>query len=88
MTGTLDYAGQRVATGTMAYKYKKISEQDAIRSLTKTSVNLKMIPDVNFQCKVAQLVKYNLIDVNLKVCLCHLSHVCSLVLLTVDTVCI
>lgn len=66
VVGTLDYAGQRVATGTMAYKYKRIVDQVAIDSLTKTSVNLKMIPDVNFNCKIAQLVQYNLRDVVLK----------------------
>lgn len=66
VTGTLDYAGQRVATGTMAYKFKKIPDEEAIRSLTKKCVNLKMIPDVNHQCKVAQLVQYSLTDVKLK----------------------
>jgi acetoacetate decarboxylase len=50
----------------MAYKYKKMNEQDVLQSLTKTNILLKIIPDVDYKTKIAQLVKYNLCDVNLK----------------------
>lgn len=50
----------------MAYKFKKIQREEAITSLMKTSVNLKIIPDVDFTLKLAKLIKYNLCDIHLK----------------------
>ena len=47
--GKLKYMSQEVAVGTMAYKYQKIPKEQAIKSLVKTSVNLKVIPDVDFK---------------------------------------
>jgi acetoacetate decarboxylase len=64
--GKLDYMGTEVANGTMAYKYKAIPRQEAIKSLSKPAVNLKLIPDVDFKLKIAQLVKYQLIVENFK----------------------
>uniref|UniRef100_A0A6B2L431 Acetoacetate decarboxylase n=1 Tax=Arcella intermedia TaxID=1963864 RepID=A0A6B2L431_9EUKA len=59
--GKLEYNGQTAAWGTMTYKHHEIPEADAIRSLTSTSVNLKIIPDVDLKPKICQLVGYNLI---------------------------
>ena len=58
LTGTLDYATQRAATGTMVYKH------DAFRAdlskerelLARTQVTLKMIPDIDGTPAIAQLV--------------------------------
>lgn len=58
--GKLKYENLEVATGTMAYKYKPIPREQAIKSLSKPAVNLKIIPDVDFKPKIAQLVKYQL----------------------------
>eukprot|EP01100_Stratorugosa_tubuloviscum_P007259 TRINITY_DN303_c0_g5_i1.p1 TRINITY_DN303_c0_g5~~TRINITY_DN303_c0_g5_i1.p1 ORF type:complete len:531 (-),score=225.77 TRINITY_DN303_c0_g5_i1:92-1684(-) len=63
--GTLHYAGQQVAQGTMAYKYKVINEELALKSLSKTQVNLKLIPDVDWTPKIAQLIAYNLTNIKL-----------------------
>jgi len=76
LTGTLDYAGQRVATGTMAYKHENMIcnpfEQEACdptalqKKLSKTQINLKLIPDVDGALAIAQLVAYNLTDIQVK----------------------
>jgi len=70
LTGTLSYAGQSVAMGTMAYKWQEApggSEAQA-KSMTKTSCNLKIIPDVDGSPKICQLVAYNLEDITVKGC--------------------
>jgi len=67
LTGTLDYATQRAATGTMVYKH------DAFRAdlskerelLSRTQVTLKMIPDIDGTPAIAQLVGINFADVKL-----------------------
>jgi acetoacetate decarboxylase len=76
VTGTLDYAGQRVAMGTMGYKHEnlvcanndlQVCDTQAITSkLAKTQVNLKLIPHVDGSLAIAQLVAYNLRDIRIK----------------------
>lgn len=66
IVGKLVYSGQTSALGTMSYKYKEINPDYAIASLTNPSCNLKLIPDVNFEPKIAQLIGYKLKDVKLK----------------------
>lgn len=52
---------------TMNYKYKKINKDDAIKALGKKQVNLKIIPDVNWSPKIAQVPKINIkIQINIK----------------------
>ena len=68
LTGTLTYAGQQVAMGSMAYKWENLSRDPAktLASMHKTQVNLKLIPDVDGKPKIAQLVAYNLTEVAVK----------------------
>ncbi len=82
LTGVLDYAGERVATGTMAYKHNDLicranhakpdqcpvcQSMNAFKhKLEKTQVNLKLIPDVDGTLAIAQLVAYNLTDITIK----------------------
>jgi len=68
LTGTLDYAGQRVATGTMAYKYENLSRHPAktAASIRKLQVLLKLIPDVDGSPKIAQLVGLHITEVTVK----------------------
>lgn len=68
LTGTLDYAGQRVALGTMTYKHETLVKKGDKRAsaLAKTQVNLKLIPDVDGSPKIAQLVAYELTDITVK----------------------
>lgn len=76
LTGTLEYAGVQVAVGTMNYKHTNLiydlSTAQAVPSdailakLTKTQVNFKLIPDVDGSPAIAQLVGYNMTDIQLK----------------------
>ena len=65
LTGTLEYAGQLVAMGTMGYKHESMAGNgDLTRAtLSKTQVNLKMIPGVDGRLEVCQLVAINLTDI-------------------------
>jgi acetoacetate decarboxylase len=68
LTATLDYAGQRVATATMAYKYENLSRHPAktAASIRKLQVLLKLIPDVDGKPKIAQLVGLHITEVTVK----------------------
>jgi acetoacetate decarboxylase len=72
LTAKVKYAGEVVAVGTMAYKIKDMiehdpkHEQEIIHKMSKTQVNLKLIPScdgVNWD--VAQLVGYNLTELEI-----------------------
>lgn len=76
LTGKLEYAQQLVALGTMGYKHENLiknematieeNAQEMIKTITKTQVNLKLIPGVDGNLEIAQLVAYNMCDVKLK----------------------
>ena len=78
LTGTLYYAGESVAMGTMRYKQEQITYDlkgetvctSCVDTLTKkmgkTQVNLKLIPDVDGTPAIAQLVSYNMTDIDIK----------------------
>lgn len=65
LTGTLHYAGQLVALGTMAYKYESHANDhgETGKTLGRLGVNLRLIPDVDGRPKVAELVGYNMTDI-------------------------
>jgi acetoacetate decarboxylase len=75
LTGTLVYAGITVAVGTMGYKHqhllydvegrKACSSASIIEKMSRTQVNLKLIPDVDGSLAIAQLVAYNLTDIQI-----------------------
>jgi acetoacetate decarboxylase len=68
LTGTLAYGGERVAMGTMTYKYEDRMAPDPSKRgahLRKTSVNLKIIPCVTGGTRIAELVSYNLTDIHM-----------------------
>src|SRR5215467_14454494 len=48
-TGTLEYAGQLVAMGTMGYKHESMAGdgERTMAALSKTQINLKLIPGVD-----------------------------------------
>jgi len=64
LTGTLEYAGQLVAMGTMGYKHESMAGngERTTATLTKTQVNLKLIPGVDGALALAQLNACNLAD--------------------------
>lgn len=66
LTGTLYYANERVALGTMVYKQQTLDETTALRALGKDQVCLKLIPDVDGKPKIAQLVKFAMTDIAFK----------------------
>jgi acetoacetate decarboxylase len=76
LTGTLEYAGVQVAVGTMGYKHqhllydlegrKACSSTSIEEKMSKTQVNLKLIPDVDGSQAIAQLVGYNLADIQVQ----------------------
>ncbi|GAN81377.1 acetoacetate decarboxylase [Acidocella aminolytica] len=66
LTGTLHYDDERVAMGTMTYKTKALDPKAAVAGMGKLSVNLKWIPDVDGSPKVAQLVGYQMQEIDLK----------------------
>lgn len=76
LTGTLDYAGVQVAMGTMGYKHqhllydvsgeKQCSSASIVEKMSKTQVNLKLIPGVDGELAIAQLVAYNLTDITVQ----------------------
>lgn len=68
LTGTLEYAGQTVAMGTMGYKFEDQARDPkrTMASLQKMQVLLKMIPDVDGKLAICQLVALNLTDIAVK----------------------
>ena len=70
LTGTLAYADQMVAMGTMGYKHENhaAEAEKTAASLAKTQVNLKIIPGVDGKPEIAQLVAYNITDITVKGC--------------------
>ena len=68
LTGTLAYAGQLVALGTMGYKHESMAGngERTTATLSKTQVNLKLVPGVDGRLEICQLVAYNLTDIAVK----------------------
>jgi acetoacetate decarboxylase len=68
LTGTLEYAGQLVAMGTMGYKHESMAGngERTTATLSKTQVNLKLIPGVDGEPAICQLVAYNLTEIVVK----------------------
>lgn len=66
LTGTLSYAKERIATGTMMYKNRECNKEAMANALSLTQINLKLIPDVDGSPAIAQLVAINLTDIEVK----------------------
>jgi acetoacetate decarboxylase len=68
LTGTLEYANQTVAMGTMAYKHEAVagSGESTRAMLSRTQINLKVIPGVDGRAEICQLVALNLTDIVVK----------------------
>ncbi|HEX4407155.1 MAG TPA: acetoacetate decarboxylase [Xanthobacteraceae bacterium] len=68
LTGTLHYAGQEIAVGTMVYKHdafrKDCSKEHEL--LSRTQITLKLIPDIDGKPAIAQLVGINFADLVIK----------------------
>lgn len=68
LTGTLDYAGVRVALGTMSYKHESMEGDDAatLAALAETQVTLKIVPGADGRSETCQLAAVNLTEITLK----------------------
>lgn len=75
LTGRIEYAGQPVAIATMGYKHENLTYNSSTgtndptaieKKMGKTQVNLKLIPDVDGTLAIAQLVAYNLTNIQVK----------------------
>jgi hypothetical protein len=68
LTGTLHYAHQLIALGTMGYKHESRASDhgETHAALGRLGVNLKLIPDVDGRAKIAQLVGYAMEDIAVK----------------------
>ena len=76
LTGILKYDEELVAMGTMSYKTENLisnpmhaemrDPKKIIQKLTKTQINLKLIPSVDGSLAIAQLVAYNMCDATVK----------------------
>jgi acetoacetate decarboxylase len=65
LTGTLTYAGQTVAMGSMGYKHHSMTGNGdrTVATLSKTQINLKIIPSVTGETEICQLVAINLTEI-------------------------
>ena len=76
LTGILVYGEVTVAIATMGYKHKNLiydldkemqnSTEEIAKKFSKTQINLKIIPGVDGKPEIAQLVGYQLTDIDVK----------------------
>ncbi|POX43195.1 acetoacetate decarboxylase [Streptomyces sp. Ru73] len=66
LVGTLDYATQRVATATMAYKWQPLAEDEARAQITVPTYAVKIIPGYNGDQRVCDLIRTEISDVTVK----------------------
>ena len=66
LVGTLDYGPVRVATGTMGYKHREADPHATLEELAAPNFLLKIIPHVDGNPRICELVEYHLEDIQLK----------------------
>ena len=76
LTGVLEYDNIVVAVGTMTYKHRNMlydyengcatTNKEILKNLSKTQINLKLIPHVDGTLAIAQLVSFRLTDITIK----------------------
>lgn len=65
LLGTLDYGTQRIATGTMGYKYRALDIESERKKLADTpNYLLKVIPHVDGSPRICELVRFYLREVS------------------------
>lgn len=66
LLGTLDYGTQRVATGTMGYKFNALDAETERKKLAETpNYLLKVIPHVDGSTRICELVRFYMRDVTI-----------------------
>ncbi|MBC8048724.1 MAG: acetoacetate decarboxylase [Chitinophagales bacterium] len=66
LLGTLDFGPVRIATGTMGYKHRVLDPGLALHALREPGFLLKIIPHVDGEPRICELVRYTLGDIVLK----------------------
>ena len=66
LLGTLDYGPERIATGTMGFKYETLDTEAVTRTLRAPNYLLKIIPHVDGSPRICELVRYHLEDLHVK----------------------
>ena len=66
LVGTLDYGRIRIATGTMGYKYRPADLAAVHASLEAPNYLIKIIPHVDGNARICELVEYHLTDIEVK----------------------
>src|ERR1700761_9662895 len=65
LLGTLDYGSQRIATGTMGYKFSELDiEAERVKLADTPNYLLKVLPHVDGTARVCELVRFFLRDVS------------------------
>ncbi|WHZ12396.1 MAG: Acetoacetate decarboxylase [Burkholderiaceae bacterium] len=66
LVGTLDYGSIRIATATMGYKHDRLDPAPVLKSMLAPNFLLKIIPHVDGNPRICELVQYELQDVTVK----------------------
>lgn len=66
IVGTLDYGKVRVATATMGFKHRAVAPGPLLAGIAQPNFLLKIIPHVDGTPRICELVRYHMVDVQLK----------------------
>ncbi|SHO62907.1 acetoacetate decarboxylase [Pseudoxanthobacter soli DSM 19599] len=66
LLGNLHFGPVKLATATMGYKHKTLSEADVMGALTAPNYLLKIIPHVDGSPRICELVRYHMTDIVFK----------------------
>jgi acetoacetate decarboxylase len=66
IVGTLDYGKVRVASATMGFKHKAVEPGPLLAALAQPNFLLKIIPHVDGTPRICELVRYHMVDIDLK----------------------
>lgn len=66
IVGTLDYGKVRVATATMGFKHRALDFAPILAGIAQPNFLLKIIPHVDGTTRICELVRYHMVDVQLK----------------------
>ncbi|MEJ8858759.1 acetoacetate decarboxylase [Variovorax robiniae] len=66
IVGTLDYGKVRVASATMGFKHRAVESGPLLAALAQPNFLLKIIPHVDGTPRICELVRYHMVDIDLK----------------------
>ncbi|MEJ8851330.1 acetoacetate decarboxylase [Variovorax rhizosphaerae] len=66
IVGTLDYGKVRVASATMGFKHRAVEPGPLLAALAQPNFLLKVIPHVDGTPRICELVRYHMVDIDLK----------------------